>query len=164
MKIYDTGEILGSLIFIEEVENGSNNRRMALFKCPLCDKEFITGIAETNSRKTKSCGCHIHADHIGIAKTSLYAKWSAIKQRCNNTDSWSYRWYGARGIKISDEFYDFFVFKKYVSSLPNFDKIKELKLTLDRIDNNSHYQRGNLRWVTMAIQATNKRKQIHIRK
>ena len=75
----------------------------------------------------------------------LRTVWRAMLQRCNDPKHRKYKNYGARGIKV--EFTCFSDFFNYV--------VKELKadprgLTIDRIDNDGHYQRGNIRFVSRA--------------
>lgn len=158
-KIHSEGDVIGKLLFVKEVEPGSRKRRMAIFKCPVCNKEFITGINESKSRNTKSCGCHLHLNAHRLTTTSIYHVWAAMKQRCFNEKETAFYYYGARGITIAEEFKKFLTWYEYVKQLPNYEFRESLKLTLDRIDNNKGYERGNLRWITMAEQSKNKRPQ-----
>ena len=78
-----------------------------------------------------------------------------MKSRCYNPNSCNYKNYGARGIKICDEWLGkdgYNNFKKW--SLENGYK-KEL--SLDKIDNNGNYSPNNCRWTTRRIQNINKR-------
>jgi len=84
----------------------------------------------------------------------VYKRWLSIKQRCNNPKHVSYKNYGARGINLSDELKSFIDFRDYVTSLPNYDP--ETK-SLDRIDPNKGYEKGNLRWVDYNTQTANQR-------
>jgi hypothetical protein len=60
---------------------------------------------------------------------------------------------------MSSEFKENFkLFFDHVSSLPNYENRERMKLTLDRVKNSSHYERGNLRWATRKEQANNTRK------
>jgi len=78
---------------------------------------------------------------------------SNAKQRCTNMNCNQYADYGLRGIK--------FMFPTVRAGaewiLRNLGPRPEGRYSLDRIDNNRHYEPGNLRWATYADQARNKR-------
>lgn len=89
---------------------------------------------------------------------NLYQRWNAMKNRCYNPNTCYYKNYGARGIKVCDEWLGedgYNNFKKW--ALKNGYK-KEL--SLDRIDNNGDYNPNNCRWTTERIQNINKRPSI----
>lgn len=72
-----------------------------------------------------------------------HSTWRNMIIRCsgkysNNKDNS----YTRRGIIVSEEFKNFKVFFEHVGEAPT------PKHTLDRIDNDRGYERGNLRWVT----------------
>lgn len=91
----------------------------------------------------------------GLSGTSIYNRWRAIINRCNNPNFNKYELYGARGIKVYPLWQvDFILFYDYVTALPDYGK---LGLTLDRIDNDGNYEPGNLRWATYSHQNVNKR-------
>lgn len=84
---------------------------------------------------------------------SLRDRFQSIKQRCNNPNNSAYKWYGGRGIKClfksSDEFINYIL---------NELQVDLGGLTVDRIDNNGHYERNNIRLVTIAENQRNRRK------
>lgn len=65
----------------------------------------------------------------GWCGTPLYNVWKTMRQRCRNINSTDYKWYGAVGIDICDEWEDFREFRDW--SLKNGYSIG---LTIDRID------------------------------
>ena len=77
-----------------------------------------------------------------------------MKQRCESPKHDSYKYYGGRGIKLkftSDEFVD------YVTNDMSIKDIKQIKgLQIDRINNNGHYERGNIRFVTAKANSNNR--------
>lgn len=98
-----------------------------------------------------------HSYH-GMSRSQLYKVWIGIKQRCYNPNCRTYYKYGAKGIKMCDEWKnDFYSFAKW--SLANGYKeekgIKCNKLTIDRIDGLKDYNPNNCRWATYTEQNTN---------
>ena len=84
----------------------------------------------------------------------LYGRWLAMNRRCNNPNDDNYPHYGGRGICIDSDLSEFLEYASYVSSLPNYDPLNK---TVDRIDNNKNYSKGNLRWTTCDVQTANQR-------
>jgi hypothetical protein len=70
--------------------------------------------------------------------------------RCRNPNSPIYHHYGGRGITVDPKWDTFMGFLEDMGKAPD-------ELTLDRIDNDKGYSKENCRWVTMAVQANNKR-------
>ena len=82
----------------------------------------------------------------------LYGIWQGMTGRCYCEGSGSWKWYGAKGIKVCDEWRNFGEFEKWAKSSGYTDE-----LTLDRIDSDGDYRPENCRWVTMKAQQNNKR-------
>ena len=80
----------------------------------------------------------------GGSGTRLYKIWKQMRIRCNCITNPTYRFYGARGIKICDEWNDFAVFREWALSHGYRDN-----LSIDRIDADDNYKPQNCRWITM---------------
>ncbi len=106
------------------------------------------------------CGKNTGFDKKGIknvCKHPLYNTWTKVKARCRCPKDKSYSRYGAKGINVSDEFYNsFYVFMEYLMGLDNYDKKLSDGWSLDRINPKGNYERGNLRWADNFTQARNK--------
>ncbi len=121
---------------------------------------------ETDS-KSSSCGCHkaeraarqaeafsVTHGYARAEKHPLYRLWLRIRKRCNNPAAHNYKHYGGRGIKVFEPWVnDAEAFITWV--LENLGE-RPPGHTLDRIDNDGHYEPGNLQWATMAEQNAKK--------
>jgi len=77
----------------------------------------------------------------------------ATKGRCTDPKHPSYKNYGGRGITLAEDLYKFEDYRDYVCSLPGYDPT----LTIDRIDNDKGYEKGNLRWRDRSVQTAHQR-------
>ena len=90
----------------------------------------------------------------GLRFTREYAAWNNINDRCRNKNNKDFRHYGGRGIK--NKYKDITDFIDDVGFRPSD------KHSIDRINNDSHYQRGNCQWTLQRDQLRNYRRNIHI--
>lgn len=91
----------------------------------------------------------------GLSKTHkrLEGIWNGIKQRCYNPKCREYRWYGAKGVVMCDEWRESYAaFDTWAYS----HGYKE-DLTIDRIDPAKNYEPANCRWITRALNSSLKR-------
>jgi len=75
-----------------------------------------------------------------------------MRRRCENPSRPDYKWYGARGIQVCQEWQSFRVFARWALA-----KGYAESLTIDREDNDKDYTPGNCRWVTIKDQERNRR-------
>lgn len=126
-----------------------------------CGKTHKLVTRALTSGNTKSCGClrrrtgknnpttiHGHCPKKGLRSPEWRAYHNA-KQRCINPHNISYKYYGGRGIQF--KYVSFMEFLIDVGKRPSSD------YTLDRTDNNGHYELGNCRWATHVTQVLNRR-------
>lgn len=90
----------------------------------------------------------------GEAKqTAEYIAWSAMCRRCHTPSDARFAHYGARGIRVTEDWRGpggFVRFLAHTGLRPS------AKHSLDRIDNDGHYEPGNVRWATRVEQSRNR--------
>ena len=91
-------------------------------------------------------------EHGWINRT--YRIWSAMRTRCNNSNVPHYKNYGGRGITICPEWDDFSVFLRDMGECPP-------GLSIERINNDGNYEKGNCCWADRLTQRLNQRKRTH---
>ena len=95
--------------------------------------------------------------------TRLRWVYKQMLRRTTNQKHRLYKDYGARGIKVCDEWLNNYqAFEKWAYKNGYDDNAQKYSQTLDRIDNNKGYSPDNCRWVSMKIQNNNTRKNKYI--
>lgn len=158
-----TGQRFGRLTAIEPIGRYKNGE--VIWKC-LCDcgNEVEVRSGNLRSEHTKSCGCyHDDAHKPRLTKhggwgTRLYFVWKDMKGRCECDYRREYKYYGAKGVSVCDEWQDFGSFRDWALQNGYDEKAEYGQCTIDRIDPYGNYEPSNCRWVSMAEQAKNKRK------
>jgi hypothetical protein len=111
---------------------------------------------------TQSCGClnreasvvknTVHGGAGAGRTTPEYRAWQNMKTRCFNPNFTTYEDYGGRGITVCSQWVnDFPAFLAHVGPKPS------PAHSLDRIDNEGHYEPGNVRWASRSDQNRNRR-------
>lgn len=157
-----TGKVFTRLTVIKRAKNSKDNKAQWECLC-ICGNTIIVRAASLKSKfeSTKSCGC-LQREYQkafsgtkthGMTNTDEYGSWEHIVQRCTNPNNDGFHNYGARGITICDEWRnDFMAFFNHIGPKPS------KKHSIDRINNNSGYKPGNVRWATPIQQANNHRR------
>lgn len=143
-----TGKRFGKLVGVRRV---SYDRW--IFRCD-CGNEKEASKSNVARGQTTSCGCYAieQSSTHRATKHPLYLTWKGMIQRCTAPGNPAYKNYGGRGIKVCEKWLnDPWAFFADVGERPP-------GTSLDRIDNNGHYEPGNVRWRTKREQAWNMRK------
>lgn len=103
---------------------------------------------------TTSCGCHKREvgkqnflQH-GLTETAEWRVWASMVRRCTMPSQKTWAHYGGRGIECRFSSVEEFV--DCVGPRPS------PKHQIDRIDNDGHYEPGNVRWVTRVANMRNR--------
>ncbi len=84
-------------------------------------------------------------------KGHLRNVFNGMRQRCTNPKVHNYYRYGGRGIKVLFESAN-----EFINYVVNELQVDPRGLTIDRIDNDNNYERGNIRFVTMKVNRNNR--------
>ncbi len=149
-----TGMRFGRVVAIQDTGRKSNSRK-PIYLC-LCDcgNEFETLAPNLLRGDTKSCGClkrEVLRKH-GMHKTRLYRRWADMLSRCRCENSSNYKYYGAKGVRVTPEWEKFEPFMEWA-----LDNGYEEKLSIDRINPAGDYEPSNCRWSDRQTQDRNRR-------
>lgn len=125
-------------------------------KCD-CGNVVLVNSANVLRRKTKGCGCLRHqagknnpAYRHGQTLTPEYRAYQSAKTRCTNTKVICFPEYGGRGIEF--RFISFDQWYRELGPRPSTSH------SVDRPDNDGHYEPGNVKWATKIEQVVNRRR------
>lgn len=126
-------------------------------KCD-CGERRTVQRAGLRNGTTRSCGClqrelasSAKLKHGGVGSLT-YKSWNNMVQRCTNPRNTAFANYGGRGITVCDRWRTSFeAFLADVGERPSRSH------SIDRIDNDRAYERGNVRWASRLVQSNNQR-------
>lgn len=162
MSIYNKDEWIGKrygmLVVKKAVNKKMTNNTSQWFwslKCD-CGGEITTRPIEVINGRVVSCGCYrksrmSQTKKHGESHTPLHSIWCGMNNRCNPNNAKA-SGYGARGIKVCDEWSSFEKFKEWALQNGYVDG-----LTIERTDVDGDYCPDNCSWIPLAIQARNRR-------
>lgn len=109
------------------------------------------------ANRFSSCGCYSKERLSAIRKkhgekhTKLYGVWCGMNRRCHCITDPAYKWYGAKGINVCNEWNTYTVFRDWA-----YANNYQPGLWLDRIDPHGNYEPSNCRWTTPLQQQNNR--------
>jgi hypothetical protein len=143
---------------------GLDGNRVATWqvRC-VCGSERVVRTSALTRGTTKSCGClrleaalRQNSKH-GLAKSREYKIWTSMKQRCFTPTCHAYADYGGRGIVVCEEWAA--SFEKFISDMgPRPDG----SFSIERLNNEGHYEPGNCAWVRKVDQQNNTRRNVKL--
>jgi len=113
--------------------------------------EGLRGKPKTDEHKRKLA---VARTTHGLSKGPNYTRHRHLMQRCYDPESPGFKYYGARGIGVCDEWHDPAAFCAWIDA--NLGPCPK-GYSLDRINNDGNYEPGNVRWATQSEQNFNRR-------
>lgn len=162
-RIDITGQRFGHLTAIKYSYTDPKSKK-AVWEC-LCDcgrVHFVDG-KSLRTGNTQSCGCTkikratMMKYKDGRCKERLYRVWNTMMKRCYCKTNKTYRFYGAKGVKVCEEWHDYPAFRKWAYENGYDETAPKWQCTIDRIDFLADYSPSNCRWVSMDVQHQNQR-------
>ena len=166
---FSPGTAVNGCTVIEYIKGTHNKRAKYLVRCH-CGLTFAPRADELVKCSTMRCAvCGHRASRQKQLAKKNYAQFmpdikirkmwmvrhSAIMQRCTNPNNSDYPDYGGRGITLCDRWLDNRNFIEDVSKLPGY---RNIKLQLDRQENDKGYSPENCHLVTAKQNCANRRK------
>lgn len=148
-RIDITGQRFGKLVAIKY----DKKKTRWLCQCDCGRQVFVFGY-DLRVGHTQSCGCIPTYNDINQDPRfkKLLKCWDGMKQRCYNPNKKEYKFYGAKGVTICDEWKnDFRAFFHWAidNGYEIIDDYKD-KLNIDRIDSSKGYSPDNCRFISQS--------------
>ena len=161
------GKKINRLTVVKRVIKNNDKRIYYLCECE-CGGEKIVGKDHLSRNDIVSCGCYNReqsairykrlakqrAKH-NLSHSRLYRVYAHMKNRCYNEASPNFKYYGARGIRVCDEWLGENGFLNFYNWATNngYDE----NLSIDRVNVDGNYEPSNCKWSNNVEQANNKR-------
>lgn len=148
-----TGQRFGSLTAVRRLSPTGSQSVRWVFACD-CGNETSSIKWQVTGGLVKQCAAcgHLKTNKantkLGISRSREYHRFNQAKARCTCPTNARWAEYGGRGIEWR--------FESYEQAYRELGPCPE-DLTLDRIDNNGHYEPGNVRWATWEQQFKSRR-------
>jgi hypothetical protein len=150
-----TGQQYGRLTVISNINKCSSRTTRTNWLCR-CSCGEILSVESGNlaSGHTQSCGCYfieqVSTHGCCAENRRLYSIWGGMMARCFNPNSKGYRFYGARGRTVCEEWKDVRTFFEWALSNGYTDE-----LTIERKNPTGNYESSNCEWIALKFQMQN---------
>lgn len=155
------GQRFGRLTVSEMTDQRMHKNVMWRCTCD-CGNTVVVGARDLRTGHTRSCGClklemlKTRVTRHGAAGTRLYMIWQEMLARCYRAESPSFKFYGARGISVCDEWRT--SFESFAADMGD----PPFGCSLERKNNDMNYSKDNCQWATHTEQMNNRRGNIII--
>ncbi len=151
-----TGEKFGMLTAVKPSYRDEHGRWVWLFTCECgneVERKLGMMVKAQKDKKKSHCGCSPALKTHGLSKQyqKLNWVWKAMKQRCTNPSCKDFPHYGARGIKVCEQWSEFSTFHSWAISTGYREG-----LTIERKDVNGDYDPSNCTWIGNEYQSRNR--------
>ena len=155
---YNVGDIVNDM----QILNVYSENGVVFYDCEciICgNKKKIRKYQLNNSPCIAS---HSYCDYfctigLGVNNPRLHRIWKNMKSRIYNPNNQDYHNYGGRGLTTDYDKFDDFYNDLHESYYEHVAEYGEKNTTIDRINNDLGYVKGNIRWATNLTQARNRR-------
>ena len=151
-----TNQKFGYLTALYIDENRVNTKHTYWICECVCGKKRSLQTHQLTTGKVTSCGCQNlrkKKSNIIAHNHRLYNLYNSMLGRCYNPKCINYKYYGAKGISVCDEWKNSFETFVVWANQNGYNDT----LSIDRIDNSKGYNPENCRWVEMREQYINKK-------
>lgn len=146
------GSQYGSLMIVSQATRESGSSLRVEVQCARCQGLHFALFHNIRKRPNTAACPHCNGRQPVLVPDWLYQRCQAQMQRCTNPNAGSFERYGGRGIEF--RFSSANDAARWVAENLG---IASPTLQLDRVDNNGHYEPGNLRWTTPVQNQNNTR-------
>ena len=145
---------LGSLAILPGTIIREGRYRKVSARCSLCGNTYVLYVDNILRQLSKGCRCQQRRGKYQDPRADMLGtRYDAMVQRCTRETHVSWRNYKGRGIKVM------FTREEFIRwALAKFPDTDFKGLDFDRMDNDGHYETGNLRLVPRSVNLRNRRR------